>query len=55
MMAIPIKETPVISGDDARRFVENMRAKREKLPPVDYERVLEKVAEKAAQSGKKYM
>jgi hypothetical protein len=26
MMAKPIKETPVLKGDDARRFIDNMNA-----------------------------
>ena len=54
-MAKPIQETPIISGEDARRFVASMKTKPEKRPPVDYQRVLEKIAEKAKQSGKKYL
>ena len=54
-MATPIYETPVLSGKDAENFVNRMKTKQEKRPPVDYQKILEKVAEKAAQSGKKYL
>lgn len=32
-MALPIKETPILTGEDARRFLE-----RQMIPPTDEER-----------------
>ena len=31
-MARPIKETPILFGEDARRFVERMKEKRRETP-----------------------
>ena len=34
-MARPIKETPVLFGEDARRFEERMKEKRSETPEYD--------------------
>ena len=45
-MARPIKETPILYGDDARRFMERMQEKRHETPEqraerlADYELIL---------------
>jgi hypothetical protein len=38
-MTLPIRETPILHGDDARRFAENARtAPKRPIPRKDYER-----------------
>ena len=38
-MALPIQETPILYGEDARRFAENIRtAESRPVPREDYER-----------------
>ena len=40
-MARPIKDTPVLTGKDARRFEENIRANEgKKVPREQYQRAL---------------
>ena len=40
-MSTPIKETPVLHGEDARKFVEKIaRNEREPAPREEYERVM---------------
>jgi len=40
-MSTPIKETPVLHGEDARRFVEKIRRnEREPAPREEYERIM---------------
>ena len=37
-MATPIKETPILTGEDARRFLKRMNEKRE-IPQEEIERM----------------
>ena len=38
IMATPIKETPILTGEDARRFLKRMNEKRE-IPQEEIERM----------------
>lgn len=41
-MALPIKETPVLTGKDARRFEEKMKNTNNKvIPEAEYIRIME--------------
>ena len=41
-MARPVKETPVLTGDDARRFTEATKANEKKtITPAEYERIMD--------------
>lgn len=41
-MSIPIKETPILRGKDAKRFVEKIRRnERESAPREEYDRMME--------------
>jgi hypothetical protein len=38
-MALPIKETPILKGKDAKRFIERLKeAETSRVPKADYER-----------------
>ncbi len=40
-MAMPIRETPILFGEDARRFEENMRkAEQEKISREEYDEIM---------------
>ncbi|MBQ6568475.1 MAG: hypothetical protein IJL80_15620 [Treponema sp.] len=39
-MAMPIRETPILFGEDARRFEENMRNAKFELTPKEYEEMM---------------
>lgn len=40
-MAMPIRETPILFGEDARRFEENMRnAEHEKISRKEYDEMM---------------
>ena len=41
-MARPVKETPVLTGDDARRFKEATKANEKRtITPAEYERIMD--------------
>lgn len=51
-MALPIEETPELSGIDAWRFIDNIRNRRETRPEVDFKKVEKFVMERMANRDK---